>query len=69
MLFPQPKELNITERRESVDGPCGRCGTSFLQRYRTVDYRGWLRVVKCGACLAVASSERILPPVYSGDVA
>lgn len=69
MIYPQPQELTITEKREPMDGACERCGARSLQRYRAVDYRGWLRVTKCSACLWVASRESIVSPVYSGDVA
>lgn len=69
MIFPQPSELTITEVRHPVAGRCERCGADgTLQRYKLVDYRGWLRVIKCRACLAVAQREPIESPVLSGDL-
>ncbi|MEV1295951.1 hypothetical protein [Pseudonocardia sp. NPDC049635] len=62
MLFPQPTEMTIAEPVDPVGGTCGECGAATLARYRLVDYRGWLRVVKCRSCLAVASSERVVAP-------
>jgi hypothetical protein len=67
-LFPQPTELFIREVTEEVDGECERCGARPLARYRVVDYRGWLRVVKCRSCLHTADAQRIISPVLSGDV-
>lgn len=68
MIFPQPTEMFITEERELVDGTCERCGDRTLYRYRVVDYRGWLRVVKCRECLWTAKADRIVSPVLSGEV-
>lgn len=68
MIFPQPTELTIHETRHPVPGRCERCGEEALQRYKLVDYRGWLRVVKCHVCLAVAQREPIESPVLSGDL-
>ena len=67
-IFPQPTELIINEVIEEVDMVCVRCERRPLSRYRVVDYRGWLRVVKCRECLHVAESERIASPVLSGEV-
>jgi hypothetical protein len=62
MLFPQPEELFVEEPVEEVAGPCDRCGGATLHQYRVVDYRGWLRVTKCRACLHVATREPIVSP-------
>ena len=67
-IYPQPTELFISEAIERVDDDCVRCGARPLERYRVVDYRGWLRVVKCRACLHTAESERIESPVLSGEL-
>ncbi|MGV0642374.1 hypothetical protein ABQE44_03120 [Mycolicibacterium sp. XJ2546] len=67
-IFPQPTELFISEPTEEVDDGCERCGVQALARYRVVDYRGWLRVVKCRSCLHTADEERIESPVLSGDL-
>ncbi|CAJ1505008.1 hypothetical protein [[Mycobacterium] burgundiense] len=67
-IFPQPTELFISEAIEDVDEACERCGVRPLSRYRVVDYRGWLRVVKCRSCLHTADSQRIESPVLSGEV-
>jgi predicted RNA-binding Zn-ribbon protein involved in translation (DUF1610 family) len=62
MLFPQPTEKTVDEPMEAVDAPCPRCGEAAVHRYRAVDYRGWLRVTKCRACLHLLESEKIKPP-------
>lgn len=62
MEFPQPQELHIDEPMEPVGEPCSQCGSDAVYRYRLVDYRGWLRVVKCRTCLHVESRESITPP-------
>ncbi len=67
-IFPQPTELFIDEVIEPVDQICERCATRSLARYRVVDYRGWLRVVKCRSCLHTVEAERIVSPVLSGDL-
>ncbi|MGV0714945.1 hypothetical protein ABQE93_06020 [Mycolicibacterium sp. XJ662] len=67
-IFPQPTELFISEATEEVDDGCERCGARPLARYRVVDYRGWLRVVKCRTCLHTADAQRIESPVLSGEV-
>jgi hypothetical protein len=68
MLFPQPTELTVDEPMEAVDGECSNCGEATVFRYRVVDYRGWLRVTKCRSCLTMIESERIEPPVQSGEI-
>ncbi len=68
IIFPQPAEMFITEAREPVSGSCERCGAESLYGYRVVDYRGWLRAVKCQSCLWTARAERIVSPVLSGEV-
>ncbi|MFA5710091.1 hypothetical protein [Mycolicibacterium sp.] len=67
-IYPQPAELFISEVIEPVDQACERCDARSLARYRVVDYRGWLRVVKCRSCLHTVGSERIVSPVLSGDL-
>ena len=65
-IFPQPTELTVDEPLEPVDGPCPRCDKAEVFKYRLVDYRGWLRVVKCRACLNVLERHRIAPPAQTG---
>lgn len=67
-IFPQPSELFINETIEEVDEACARCDARPLSRYRVVDYRGWVRVVKCRSCLYTAEAQRIDSPVVSGEV-
>ncbi|KKW63318.1 hypothetical protein ABQF17_10340 [Mycolicibacterium elephantis] len=67
-IFPQPTELFISEAIAPVDGTCERCADRALARYRVVDYRGWLRVVKCRSCLHTVEAQRIESPVLSGEV-
>ncbi|SFB13207.1 hypothetical protein SAMN05216266_105114 [Amycolatopsis marina] len=62
MEYPQPQELTIDEPLEPVAKPCSQCGDDAVYRYRLVNYRGWLRVVKCRSCLHVESSELIIAP-------
>lgn len=66
MLFPQPTQLTVDEPLEPVDGPCPACDQSAVFEYRLVDYRGWLRVSKCRACLHVVDRRRIAPPAQTG---
>ncbi|UXA16563.1 hypothetical protein [Mycobacterium sp. SMC-4] len=68
MIFPQPTELFISEVTEDVEISCERCGAARLARYRVVDYRGWLRVLKCRSCLYTVEAQRITSPVLSGEV-
>lgn len=67
-IFPQPSELYINETIEEIDGTCDRCDARSMSRYRVVDYRGWVRVVKCRSCLHTADAQRIESPVVSGEV-
>jgi predicted RNA-binding Zn-ribbon protein involved in translation (DUF1610 family) len=66
MLFPQPTEKTIDEPVEAVDEPCPECGEAAVGRYTLVDFRGWMRVTKCRACLHVIDGERITPPAQGG---
>lgn len=65
MLFPQPTEMTLDEPLERVELACAACGAGSQFRYRLADYRGWLRVVKCRACLTISSSERIPAPAQA----
>lgn len=65
MLFPQPQETTIDEPVERLDRPCAACGEPELHRYRLADYRGWLVVEKCRACLITATSERVPAPAQA----
>jgi hypothetical protein len=66
MLFPQPTELTIDEPLEAVDAECPKCGDGPVFKYRLVDYRGWLRVTKCRACLNVLDRVRVEAPAQGG---
>jgi hypothetical protein len=66
MLFGQPDTPTVDEPLTPAGEACAACGESAVHQYRVVDYRGWLRVTKCRACLHVAVSERIEPPVQAG---
>ena len=66
MLFGQPTDLTVDEPLEPVDADCPECGEAAVFRYRLVDYRGWLRVTKCRACLNVLDSTRTDPPAQGG---
>lgn len=67
-IFPQPTELFIDEPVEEIDAACEKCDARALARYRVVDYRGWLRVVKCRACLHTVDAQQIESPVMSGEI-
>ncbi|MEU3270925.1 hypothetical protein ABZ639_08755 [Saccharomonospora sp. NPDC006951] len=62
MEFPQPTELTIDEPVNPVDQSCPRCSADTMYRYRLVDYRGWLEVVKCRSCLHVEDRRPIVAP-------
>lgn len=66
MLFGQPDTPTVDEPLTAVDEPCSCGAQGSVFQYRVVDYRGWLRVTKCRACLHLLSSERIEPPVQAG---
>lgn len=66
MLFGQPDTPTVDEPLAPVAEACACGAEGAVYQYRVVDYRGWLRVTKCRACLRVSSSERIEPPVQAG---
>ena len=66
MLFPQPTELTVDEPLTPIDGKCPECREDSVFAYRLVEYRGWLQVTKCRACLNVLESRRIDPPAQTG---
>ncbi|MDO8212226.1 hypothetical protein [Conexibacter sp. CPCC 206217] len=56
--YPRPTQLTLHVEREAVDGRCGGCGGSGLERYPVLSEGGWFTVVKCPRCLASAARER-----------
>ncbi len=66
MLFPQPTDMTVDELLKPVDAKCPKCNEAAVFEYRLVDYRGWLGVTKCRACLNVLDSRRIEPPAQTG---
>lgn len=66
MLFPQPTEPTVDEPMQPVDLDCPACGDAAVFAYRLVDYRGWLQVTKCRACLHVLDSVRTAAPAQGG---
>lgn len=66
MLFAQPTDATVDEPLKALEEPCSKCGEVAVFAYRLVDYRGWLRVTKCRACLNLVDSRRIDPPSQTG---